>query len=315
MPEVLSGSGHSLSSSLVIVGTSEANQLGCSVFTCQVFYFILFYFYFYLWLLYSRKFLSAKNFVKSDGQTVRQEFIFVKCWLLLCCFSFIFTFMNISDPTLVVLWKNLVRNSISSKNYFDESDEIKFLTKILYRLLMFWFLLLFVLCGRKFCSMSLLPWPLFFHFQRSVWNRSRLSSDLGERLGSGKWPPEYHVPAVDGRFIHFRSCHLCGTDTGAILSGEMRPLCKCRADFKNRCLFFCVWKSVFEKTMSDEDCSTIVCWTIQWSIVSNFLVYVVYGWCYGQTFKWSKLDRNQDLFWNVQSKILFQPRSVPYFHD
>ena len=29
-------------------------------------------------LLYSRKFLSAKNFVKSDRQAVCQEFIFVK---------------------------------------------------------------------------------------------------------------------------------------------------------------------------------------------------------------------------------------------
>ena len=29
-------------------------------------------------LLYSKKFSSAKNFVKSDRQAVRQEFIFVK---------------------------------------------------------------------------------------------------------------------------------------------------------------------------------------------------------------------------------------------
>ena len=29
-------------------------------------------------LLYSKKFLSAKNFVKSDHPAVRQEFIFVK---------------------------------------------------------------------------------------------------------------------------------------------------------------------------------------------------------------------------------------------
>ena len=31
-----------------------------------------------LQVLYSKKFSSAKNFVKSDRQTVRQEFIFVK---------------------------------------------------------------------------------------------------------------------------------------------------------------------------------------------------------------------------------------------
>ena len=40
------------------------------------------------------------------------------------------TFMNISDPTLVVLWKKLVRNLILLKSCFDESNEIKFLTKI-----------------------------------------------------------------------------------------------------------------------------------------------------------------------------------------
>ena len=45
---------------------------------------------------------SAKNFVKSDRQAVRQEFIFVKRRPLFC-FWFIFTFMNISDPTFVVL--------------------------------------------------------------------------------------------------------------------------------------------------------------------------------------------------------------------
>ena len=84
--------------------------------------------------LSSRKFLSVKNFVKSDHQAVRQEYIFIKHWPslrkkieLACdhialwiyatrhaclrhgafvfCLSFIFTFMNISDPTLVVLWK------------------------------------------------------------------------------------------------------------------------------------------------------------------------------------------------------------------
>ena len=55
---------------------------------------------------------SAKNFVKSDLQAVRQEFIFVKCRSsLVCssiirsslfCWSFFFTFTNISDPILVV---------------------------------------------------------------------------------------------------------------------------------------------------------------------------------------------------------------------
>ena len=68
-------------------------------------------------LLYSKKFSSAKNFVKSDRPAVRQEFIFIKrrsslvlnCSSIirssLCCLSFIFTFLNISNPTLVVLWK------------------------------------------------------------------------------------------------------------------------------------------------------------------------------------------------------------------
>ena len=96
------------------------------------------------WVPYSRKSSSAKNFVKSDRQAVRQEFIFVKCrssllcssvvWSSLFCMSFIFTFMNISDrtPRHVHVWfvKKLVSNLISSKNWFDESDEIKFLTKI-----------------------------------------------------------------------------------------------------------------------------------------------------------------------------------------
>ena len=64
-------------------------------------------------LLYSRKFSSAKNFVNCDRRAVRQEFIFVKHQSsLICssvvrlspfCLSFIFTFMNSSDPTLVVL--------------------------------------------------------------------------------------------------------------------------------------------------------------------------------------------------------------------
>ena len=62
------------------------------------------------------------NFIKSDRQAVRQEFIFAKCrpsfvcssvtGSLLFCLSFIFIFMNISNLTLVVLWKKLVRNLI-----------------------------------------------------------------------------------------------------------------------------------------------------------------------------------------------------------
>ena len=90
-------------------------------------------------ILYSRKFSSAKNFVNSDRQAVRQEYVFVKrrsslvcsslIQLLLFCLSFIFAFMNISDPKLAVCEKfsqelNLV------KNCCDESDEVKFLTKI-----------------------------------------------------------------------------------------------------------------------------------------------------------------------------------------
>ena len=79
----------------------------------------------FLWeteVLYSRKFSSAKNFVKSDPQALRQEFIFVKRRSsLICspvvrsslfCLPFVFTFMNVSDPTLVVCEKNLVRNYI-----------------------------------------------------------------------------------------------------------------------------------------------------------------------------------------------------------
>ena len=66
-------------------------------------------------LLYSRKFLSAKNFVKSDRRAIRQEFIFINCRSSLACFSvaqsslfclsFILTFMNISGFALVVLRK------------------------------------------------------------------------------------------------------------------------------------------------------------------------------------------------------------------
>ena len=79
------------------------------------------------WVPYSRKFSSAKNFVRSGRQqAVLQEFIFVKCrssllcssvvWSSLFCISFIFTFMNISDPTPthVHVWfvKKLVSNLI-----------------------------------------------------------------------------------------------------------------------------------------------------------------------------------------------------------
>ena len=88
-------------------------------------------------ILYSRKFSSAKNFVKSDRRAVCQEFIFVKCrslflcspivWSSLFCLSFIFTFLNISDPTLAVCEK--ISQEFSKKNCFDECD-IKFLTKI-----------------------------------------------------------------------------------------------------------------------------------------------------------------------------------------
>ena len=71
-------------------------------------------------ILYSKKFLSAKNFVKRDHQAVRQEVIFVKRRSsLICspffrsslfCLPFISTFTNVSDPTLLVCEKNLVRN-------------------------------------------------------------------------------------------------------------------------------------------------------------------------------------------------------------
>ena len=69
-------------------------------------------------LLYSRKFSSAKNFVKYDRRAVRQEIIS----------------SNVGRRSFA-LWsfglvKKLVRILISSKNCSDESDEIKFLTKI-----------------------------------------------------------------------------------------------------------------------------------------------------------------------------------------
>ena len=59
-----------------------------------------------------RKFSSAKNFVNSDRQAVRHEYIFVKrrsslvcsslIHLSLFCLLSIFAFMNISDPKLAV---------------------------------------------------------------------------------------------------------------------------------------------------------------------------------------------------------------------
>ena len=65
-----------------------------------------------IWLLCSRKFSSAKNFVNSDRQSVRQFvrnsfssnvgchlFALRSFWLSLLCLSFIFTFMNLSYPT------------------------------------------------------------------------------------------------------------------------------------------------------------------------------------------------------------------------
>ena len=82
--------------------------------------------------LYSRKFSSAKNFIKIYHQAVRQEFIFVKrrsslvcssvVRLSLFCLSFIFTFMNISDPTFNFLWKfsqefNLVKPLLWRKRW------------------------------------------------------------------------------------------------------------------------------------------------------------------------------------------------------
>ena len=97
--------------------------------------------------LYSRTFLSAKNFVKSNRQAVHQESIFVKRWsslvcslvvrLLLFCLSFIFTFMNISDPTLGpfvccwiswILWirsvtmHSFILNFTRHKNNFDATN-------------------------------------------------------------------------------------------------------------------------------------------------------------------------------------------------
>ena len=69
-------------------------------------------------VLYGRKFSSAKNFVKSDRRAVRQEFIFGKRRSSLVCSSVVPSCEKIRQAF------NLV------KNCFDESDEIKLLTKI-----------------------------------------------------------------------------------------------------------------------------------------------------------------------------------------
>ena len=85
-------------------------------------------------ILYSRKFSSAKNFVKSDCQAVGQEFIFVNVAcrsgllygrsVVTLSLSFIFPFMDISDPTIVVCEKISQEFNLVKKNCFDESDEI-----------------------------------------------------------------------------------------------------------------------------------------------------------------------------------------------
>ena len=67
-------------------------------------------------ILYSRNFLSAKNFVKSDHRAVRQEFISVKRRSSLVCSSvfrsslfclsiYYLCIHEFSDPSSVVLWK------------------------------------------------------------------------------------------------------------------------------------------------------------------------------------------------------------------
>ena len=69
----------------------------------------------FTWCSHSRKFSSAKNFVKCDCQAVRQDFIFVKSRSSLVC---------------SLLVKNISQEFNLVKNCSDESDEIKFLTKI-----------------------------------------------------------------------------------------------------------------------------------------------------------------------------------------
>ena len=80
-----------------------------------------------------RKFRQKRPSGSSSGIYFRQTSV-IAClplWsivrLSLFCLSFI---MNISDPTLVVLWKKISQEFYLVKNGFDESDEIKFLTKI-----------------------------------------------------------------------------------------------------------------------------------------------------------------------------------------
>ena len=64
----------------------------------------------------SEKFRQKRPSGSSSGIYCRQTSVVACCSSVvrssLCCLSFIFTFMNISDPTLVVLWKTLVRNLI-----------------------------------------------------------------------------------------------------------------------------------------------------------------------------------------------------------
>ena len=74
-------------------------------------------------LLYSRKFSSAKNFVKSDHQTVCQELIFVKCRLSLVCSSivqlslfcstFIFFIHEHSEEIHEHFWSHTCENFVS----------------------------------------------------------------------------------------------------------------------------------------------------------------------------------------------------------
>ena len=88
--------------------TKQTSTLPSMICTGKVFHSLMRLLY-----RYSRKFLSAKNFVKSDRvrQFVRNLFS-SKCqtslicssvvWSLLFCLSFIVIFMKISDRTLVV---------------------------------------------------------------------------------------------------------------------------------------------------------------------------------------------------------------------
>ena len=75
-----------------------------------------------VWLLYSRKFSSAKNFVKSDRQAVRQEFIFVKSRSSLVC-SFAYRLSSHS-------WIFLIPHLWFVKNISQEFNLVK---KLLWR--------------------------------------------------------------------------------------------------------------------------------------------------------------------------------------